>query len=73
MREETRAMANLLNLGEILATHARVTPDRIGARDLTRAMTFRDWNARACRLANALLGLGLRKGDRTAVLAFNCL
>lgn len=65
-------MGNLLNLGEILATHARVTPDRIGARDLTRAMTFRDWNSRACRLANALLGLGLKKGDRIAVLAFNC-
>jgi len=27
---------------------------------------------RACRLANALLGLGLQKGDRIAVLARNC-
>ncbi len=35
-------------------------------------MTFRQWNARACRLANALLGLGLRKGDRIAILAYNC-
>ncbi len=34
-------------------------------------MTFPDWNARACRLANALLGLGLEKGDRIAVLAYN--
>jgi acyl-CoA synthetase (AMP-forming)/AMP-acid ligase II len=35
-------------------------------------MTFREWNARSCRLANALLGLGLAKGDRVAVLAYNC-
>ena len=29
------------------------------------------WNERSCRLANALLGLGLAKGDRVAVLAYN--
>src|SRR5215203_5369299 len=34
-------------------------------------MTFWEWNARSCRLANALLGLGLAKGDRVAVLASN--
>ena len=35
-------------------------------------MTFRQWNERSCRLGNALLGLGLAKGDRVAVLAYNC-
>jgi fatty-acyl-CoA synthase len=34
-------------------------------------MTFKEWNARACKLANALLGLGLEKGDRVALLAYN--
>ncbi|MGB3866307.1 MAG: AMP-binding protein [Xanthobacteraceae bacterium] len=66
-------MTVLLNFGQILATHARLAPDRIGARDLDRAMTFVQWNARACRLANGLLGLGLTKGDRVAVLAYNSL
>ncbi|PWB58157.1 MAG: long-chain fatty acid--CoA ligase [Bradyrhizobiaceae bacterium] len=65
-------MTGLLHLGDVLAGHARVHGDRIGARDLDRAMSFREWNARACRLANALLGLGLAKGDRVAVLAYNC-
>ena len=51
-------MSSVLNLGEVLATHARLHPERIGASDLDRAMTFREWNARACRLANALRGLG---------------
>jgi acyl-CoA synthetase (AMP-forming)/AMP-acid ligase II len=65
-------MQDLLTLGEALAAHAKLRPDKIGARDLERAMTFREWNRRACRLANALLGLGLAKGDRVAVLAYNC-
>src|ERR1700720_4823790 len=56
----------------MLSVHARVAPNRIGARDLDRAMTFTRWNERSCRLANALLGLGLSKGDRVAILAYNC-
>jgi fatty-acyl-CoA synthase len=65
-------MSRLPNVGEVLHFNARILPDKIAARDLERAMTFREWNARSCRLANALLGLGLAKGDRVAVLAYNC-
>src|SRR4030095_8532098 len=64
-------MRGVLNLGEIVATHARLQPDKIGARDSRRTLTFAQWNARACRLANALAGLGLKKGDRVALLAHN--
>ncbi|PPD15691.1 MAG: long-chain fatty acid--CoA ligase [Methylobacterium sp.] len=60
-----------MHLGDVLKAQARLQPERIGARDLERAMTFRDWNARACRLGNALLALGLKKGERVAVLAYN--
>ena len=63
--------APLLTVGEMLSAQARLQPDRLGARDLERAMTFQEWNERACRLANALLNLGLVKGDRVAVLAYN--
>src|SRR5579871_1934349 len=48
-------------------------PTILGARDLTRSLTFREWNERSCKLANALLGLRLKKGDRIGVLAHNCL
>ena len=65
-------MTPLLTMGETLAVNASLYPDKIGARDLTRSMTFRIWNERACRLANALRGLGLAKADRVAVLAYNC-
>jgi fatty-acyl-CoA synthase len=66
-------MSQLLNLGDAVGKHARLTPNDIGARDLARSVTFRQWNERSCRLANALLGLGLVKGDRVAILAYNCL
>jgi len=65
------AMTPLLTVGETLSAQARLQPERIGARDLARSMTFRTWNERACRLANGLIGLGLAKGDRIAVLAYN--
>jgi fatty-acyl-CoA synthase len=70
---DTRMPCRLLHLGEVLSTNARLFADKIGVRDLDRSMSFRVWNERACRLANALHGLGLGKGDRVAVLAYNCL
>jgi fatty-acyl-CoA synthase len=65
-------MSELAHVGDVLAMHARLYPDKVGARDLDRAMTFRLWHSRSCRLANALLGIGLSKGDRVCVLAYNC-
>ena len=65
-------MSQLPHLGQAVSLHAQLTPDKTGASDLARSMSFRQWNERACRLGNALLGLGLRKGDRVAVLAYNC-
>ena len=63
----------LPHIGQVLRLNAHAFPDKIGARDLARTLTFRQWNGRACRLAHALLGLGLAKGDRVAVLAYNAL
>jgi fatty-acyl-CoA synthase len=65
-------MTPLLTMGEALSSNAWLYPEKCGARDLARSMTFRKWNQRSCQLAEALLGLGLEKGDRIAVLAYNC-
>ena len=65
-------MTPLLTMGEALSRNAWLYPDKCGARSLARSMTFPEWNRRACRLANALSGLGLGKGDRIAILAYNC-
>jgi acyl-CoA synthetase (AMP-forming)/AMP-acid ligase II len=64
-------VSRLLTLSENVAAHARTRPGKIGARDSKRSLTYAQWDARASRLANALLGLGLVKGDRVALLAYN--
>jgi acyl-CoA synthetase (AMP-forming)/AMP-acid ligase II len=64
-------MNHLPTLADALATHARLMPHKIGLRDSRRSLTFAQWHERANRLANGLLGLGLKKGDRVALLAYN--
>ena len=64
---------HVLNMAEIVESFTRTRPDRIAARDLERELTYAQWNARANRLAQGLLQLGLAQGDRVAVLAWNCL
>jgi len=65
-------MNHLLTFADAVAAHARLTPNKLGARDSRRALTFAEWDRRATRLANGLLGIGLARGDRVAVLAYNC-
>ena len=65
-------MSPLAHIGDVVAMHARISPEKIGANDLERTLTFSEWNSRACRLANALMGIGLKKGDRVCILAYNC-
>jgi acyl-CoA synthetase (AMP-forming)/AMP-acid ligase II len=64
-------MDALANLAESIAAHARIQPARVAIRDSQRSCTYRDIDERSKRLANALLGLGLKPGDRVAVLAYN--
>jgi len=66
-------MNHLLTVADAVAAHARLQPHKIGARDSRRALTFAQWHERASRLANGLLALGLEKGDRVALLAYNCI
>ena len=65
-------MSSLLTVAEVVAAQARLQPAKVGARDSRRSLSFAQWNERASRLANALLALGLAKGDRVALLAYNC-
>jgi fatty-acyl-CoA synthase len=64
-------MNHLLTLADAVATHARLTPHKLALRDSHRSLTFAQWHERATRLANGLLGIGLKKGDRVALLAYN--
>lgn len=66
-------MSHLLTISDAVAAHARVIPDHLGARDSKRELTYAQWNFRASSLASGLLDSGLTRGDRVAVLAYNCI
>jgi len=61
-----------MTAGTVLKMMAKQNPDKQGAADKFRKMTFKEWNDRSCRLANALPKMGIKKGDRFAILAYNC-
>ena len=65
-----------MNIGKIPAKYARLDPSREALIDVPndRRMTYGELDERVRRLANAFVdGLGLRKGDRVAVIAKNCI
>ncbi|HEY6098494.1 MAG TPA: AMP-binding protein [Anaeromyxobacter sp.] len=66
-------MSGILNVGEVLAVHAQLSPGRLAAKDSRRAVTYAQLDERANRLANAFGGLGLAQGERVAIYAHNCL
>src|SRR5256885_5836803 len=63
-REELTPVSFLERAGTV---HA----DRLAAVDGDRRYTYREWRGRSRRLAHALRGAGLAKGDRVAFLALN--
>ena len=59
-------------LYEILATTAVETPDAQATAFLGAALTFREIKGRTDRLAQALVTLGIAKGDRVGIMLPNC-
>ena len=57
---------------DVLRVNAFKWPNKVGIKDLYKSHTFKEWDDRAARLANALADMGMKKGDRFAVLAYNC-
>jgi len=62
-----------LNMGQILRVHAKNYPEKIAVKDWHgETRTYLELESRTNRLANSLLIMGLRKGDRLAVMLYNC-
>jgi len=61
-------------IGLYLVRAAKLYPDRLAVIDYStgRRFTYKQLNERVNRLANGLIGIGLKKGDRVAELMFNC-
>ena len=56
-----------------LEVHALVRPNKVAVICGERTLTYGELNTRARKVANALHGLGVRAGDRVAVMAHNSL
>jgi len=64
-------MSPWLHIGEKLKANAERFPDKLAVKDEFRSLTFKEFNERSCRLANGLHALGLKKGDRLAIVSQN--
>ena len=62
-----------MNIGSLLPRHARYRPDHTAIVFNEHRLTFSEFNRRVNRLANALLELGVGKGDKIATILPNCL
>ena len=62
-----------LNLGQIQRVNAKKFPNTVALKDAQRAYTYPEMNRRVNKLANSLTALGLKKGDKVAVLLENCI
>jgi len=62
-----------LNIGQILEVHAKNHPKKLAVKDWHgKTLTYPELESRTNRLANALLKMELHKGDRCAVMLYNC-
>lgn len=62
-----------MNVGSLIARHAQYRPHHTGVVFEDQRLSFFDFNRRVNRLANALLTLGVKKGDKVATILPNCL
>lgn len=66
------ALGKRLLLGEMVTRSARKFPDREAMIYGDTRLTYKQFNARINRLAHGLMDLGIKKGSKVAILAFNC-
>jgi acyl-CoA synthetase (AMP-forming)/AMP-acid ligase II len=62
-----------MNIGSLLPRHVRYRPEHLAVVCGGERLSFREVDERVSRLANALAAMGLRKGDKLAVILPNCI
>ena len=62
-----------MNIGSLFSRHAKYRPNHPAVVFEDQRLTHLDFNKSINRLANTLLGLGIRKGDKIATILPNCL
>ena len=69
----TSTTAGEVSASDLFAAHAAMRPNKLALICGERSLTYAQLNARANRVANALRKLGVKAGDRVAVMAHNSL
>ena len=65
--------ARVVNVGELVSRAARAFAQRTAVYTPHRSVTYSELEKRSNRLANALLGAGLQRGDRVGIYLPNCI
>ena len=60
-----------LNLGQMIKMNTKKFPKNIALKEKDRSLTYSELNKRINKLSHSLLSLGLKKGDKFAVLLEN--
>ena len=61
-----------MDIGTLLPRHARYRPDHLAFIYKDQRLNYRQFNAGVNRLANALLAMGVSKGEKIATILPNC-
>ena len=72
LADDLALQAGSLTVGHLLLQQVRTKPDDAAVVDGERRYTFAGFNARVNRLAHALTGLGITRGERIAIFSENC-
>jgi long-chain acyl-CoA synthetase len=62
-----------MDIGSLLSRNARYRPDKLAVVFEEKRLSYSEYNHSVNRLANALLDMGIKKGDKVATLLPNCL
>lgn len=62
-----------MNIGQLFTRHARYRPDHLAFVFEDKRLTYVELNRQINKLANALIGLGIKKGDKVATILPNAL
>jgi acyl-coenzyme A synthetase/AMP-(fatty) acid ligase len=62
-----------VNIGSLFSRHAKYRPNHLAVVFEDQRLTYLEFNKSINRLANALLDMGIRKGDKIATILPNCL
>ena len=62
-----------MNIGSLLTGHARYQPNKLALVFEDNRLTYQEYNQNINRLANAMLDMGIKKGDKVATLLPNCM